>query len=424
MIIYPAIDLRAGRCVRLRQGDPNAETVFGDDPAAMARQWAAQGAEWLHVVNLDGALGATAAQIELLHRSPKVRIQHPGRNGESRAHEDLEESLPVNLRRLREIRKAVTIPIQFGGGLRTLEDIRLALELGADRVVLGTVALSNPQLVRDALARWGAERIVVSLDARDGKVATHGWQSVSSVDVVEAGHRMHALGVQRVLYTDIGRDGMLTGVDVQTTSRLGDVTGLSVIASGGVGGIEDLELLKEYEHFNIDGVIVGQALYMGRLELAQAITLGNRPLSRRSAGIVPMRRGENGAEFLLLYNLFFDQWQFPRGGVRRGEEDVIAARREFRTETGLRLAKLHEECRSTLNYTCFIRSYDIERTIVYFLGEVEPGEVTLGNVNHSEARWVEYHEAWELLAATAPEQLPALDAAQAWQSAQRSRTEL
>lgn len=418
MIIYPAIDLRAGRCVRLRQGDPKAETVFGEDPAVMARQWAAQGAEWLHVVNLDGALGASHAQIELLHRAPNVRIQHPGGNGVTNAREELLASLPVNLRRLAEIRKAVTIPIQFGGGLRTLEDIRLALELGAERVVLGTVALSNPQLVKDALAKWGAERIVVSLDARDGKVATHGWQSVSNVDVVEAGHRMQALGVRRVLYTDIGRDGMLSGVDVETTARLGDVTGLNVIASGGVAGIEDLELLKEYEHFNIDGVIVGQALYAGRLDLAQAIATGKRQLTRRSAGIVPVRKGARGAEFLLLYNIFFDEWQFPRGGVQRGEGDMEAAQREFTAETGLTLTHLHETCRTVLNYTCFIRSYDIDRTIVYYLGEVAPGEVLLGQLNHGEARWVDYAEAWELLTTTAPEQLPALDAAYAWLSRQ------
>ncbi|MGL4651859.1 MAG: HisA/HisF-related TIM barrel protein, partial [Caldilineaceae bacterium] len=400
MIIYPAIDLRQGRCVRLRQGDPAAETVFGDNPAEVAQRWQAQGAEWLHVVNLDGALGATKRQIDLLHASPTIHVQRPGQSAALSSSESLVESLPINLQRLREIRKATTSPIQFGGGLRTAEDIRLALELGADRVVLGTVAIANPALVSEAIARWGAERIVVSLDAREGKVATHGWQSVSNQDVVDAGHKMQALGVKRVLYTDIGRDGMLSGVDVETTSRLGDVTGLSVIASGGVASIDDIELLKEYEHYNVDGVIVGQALYTGRLDLAQAIAVGKRPLARRSAGIIPVRRGERGLEVLLLYNLFHDQWQFPRGKVAKDESDLVAARREFAEETGLTIARLHEERKTTLEYTCFIRSYDIERTIVYYLGEIAPGEIALGHMNHSEAQWVPTDEAWELLAAT------------------------
>ncbi len=414
MIIYPAIDLRAGRCVRLRQGDPAAETVFGDDPAAMARRWAEAGAEWLHVVNLDGALGTTAAQIDLLHRPTTVRVQRPGQGEATSARDALLASLPVNLRCLRAMRRAVTLPIQFGGGLRTLDDIRLALELGADRVVLGTAAVANPEWVSDALALWGPERIVVSLDARAGTVATHGWTASSGQDVIELGYRVQALGVKRVLYTDIARDGMLSGVDLETTSRLGDLTELKVIASGGVAGLDDIEALKEKEHFNIDGVVVGQALYTGRLDLAQAIAVGKRPLTRRSAGIVPLRRTARGPEFLLLYNHFFDQWQFPRGGVARGEPDLEAAVREFGLETGLPIAALHAECRTTLEYTCFIRSYDIERTIVYFLAEAGPGEITLGNANHCEARWVNYAEAWELLTATAPEQLPALDAAQRW----------
>jgi phosphoribosylformimino-5-aminoimidazole carboxamide ribotide isomerase len=203
-------------------------------------------------------------------------------------------------------------------------------------------------------------------------------------------------------------------VDVETTSRLGDLTDLKVIASGGVGSMEDICLLKEYEHYNIEGVIVGQALYTGQLELARAITVGNEPLTRRSAGIIPVRRTEAGLEFLLIYNCFFDQWQFPRGRVVQGESDMQAAQREFTGETGLPIVHLHEECRTTLNYTCFIRSYDIDRTIVYYLGVPGPGEVSLGHMNHCEARWASYGEAWELLVNTAPEQLPALDAAQGW----------
>jgi phosphoribosylformimino-5-aminoimidazole carboxamide ribotide isomerase len=411
MIIYPAIDLRQGRCVRLRQGDPAAETVFGDDPAAMARHWVSQGAEWLHVVNLDGALGATQAQLHALHRPNNIRIQHPGQQVALTPEQELEHDLPINLRRLREIRRAVTVPIQFGGGLRTIDDIQLALELGADRVVLGTVAIDNPGLVSEALLRWGAERIVVGIDARDGKVATHGWQSTSSVDAIELGHRMQALGVTRIVYTDISRDGMLSGVNLDLTSRLGDVTGLKVIASGGVAGIGDIEALKAREHYNIDGVIVGQAITPAHSSLAAAIRLGHQPLTRRSAGLIPFRWENGRPEFLLIYNLFFEQWQFPRGGTHRDEGDLECARREFAEETGLPVRKIHAQCRAQLHYMVTIRGYEIERTIIYYLAEIGPGEIRLGHENHCEARWAAPQEAWELLTETSPEQLPALDAA-------------
>lgn len=397
MIIYPAIDLRHGRCVRLRQGDPNAETVFSDDPANMAQHWVGQGAEWLHVVNLDGALGASDMHGE-----------------------DKPSDLPINLLRLQEIADAVTVPVQFGGGLRTLDDIHLALRLGAERVVLGTVAVENPKLVSEAVSRWGSDRIVVGLDARDGKVATHGWQATSQIDAVDLGHEMHAMGVRRVLYTDISRDGMLTGVNVEATARLGDITGLSVIASGGVAGIRDIELLKAREHFNIDGVVIGQAIYTGNLDLAAAINIGHRPLKRRSAGIVPYRRTEGRLEFLLIFNLFFEQWQFPRGGVEVAESDLACARREFLEETGLRIIRLHEECHIDLYYTAKIRDYSIERTVIYYPAHVELGEIHFGHENHCEARWVSYEEAWELLAETGPEQLPALDGAQEFLQGQPS----
>lgn len=411
MIIYPAIDLRQGRCVRLRQGDPSAETVFGDDPAAMARHWAAQGAEWLHVVNLDGALGATQAHLNALHRPPHILIQHPGQNKPVTPTEELEQNLPINLRRLREIRQAVDIPIQFGGGLRTLEDIQLALELGADRVVLGTAAIDNPGLISEALLRWGPERIVIGIDARDGKVATHGWQTTSNVDAIELGHRMQAMGVKRVVYTDISRDGMLSGVNIEMTSRLGDVTGLKVIASGGVAGVADIETLKAHEFYNIEGVIVGQALYTGALDLAEAIRIGHQPLVRRSAGLIPFRWENGEPQFLLLYNLFFEQWQFPRGGRHRNEGDITCARREFSEEAGLPVRKVYDACRTELHYTSVIRGFEVERTIVYYLAEIGPGEIRLGHENHCEARWVSAQEAWELLTETSPEQLPALDAA-------------
>ncbi len=246
--LFPAIDLRQGRCVRLRQGDPNAETVFAEDPVAMARHWVAQGARWLHVVNLDGALG---------------RQKRETREG---------NRLPVNLEVLARMAEMVPVSIQFGGGLRTLADIELVLNLGATRVVLGTVAVTQPELVRTALRRFGSERVVVGLDAREGRVATHGWLEVSDVSVERLGRAMHAAGVVRAVYTDIRRDGMLAGVDVEGAARLAESTGLRVIASGGVAGLEDIRALLAADH-GIEGVIVGQALYTGKIELADALAL-------------------------------------------------------------------------------------------------------------------------------------------------------
>lgn len=250
MIIFPAIDLRRGRCVRLRQGRAEDETVYEEDPTLAARRWVEEGAEWLHVVNLDGAFGET-------------------RGG---------ESLPVNLRRLAEIRAAVPgTPIQFGGGVRTAGDAGRALELGATRVVLGTAAVQNPSAVAEAVERYGAERVVVGIDARGGMVATHGWQQTSGVPAEELGREMRHVGVLRVVYTDISRDGMLTGVNVEATAALARSTGLKVIASGGVASLHDVALLKEAAgaviNGVIDGVIVGQAIYTGAVSLPEAIRL-------------------------------------------------------------------------------------------------------------------------------------------------------
>ncbi|MBI3959687.1 MAG: NUDIX domain-containing protein [Chloroflexi bacterium] len=409
MIIYPAIDMRRGRCVRLRQGDPNAETVYGEDPAAMARHWESQGAQWLHVVNLDGTLhyessalttdGSPSAVVSRLD-SPDAGLPAAG--------------LPINLRCLQRIRKAVSIPIQFGGGMRSLDDIRLALRLGADRVVIGTAAVKNPDLVREAIERWGPERVVVGIDARDGKVATHGWQETSELDVIELGHRMAALGVRRVVFTDINRDGLLGGVNVESTAQLGDMTDLLVIASGGVANIDDIRALKRHEHFNIEGVISGQAIYTGSLDLAEAIAVGNELLRRTSAGLLPYRRTDEGVRVLLLWNAFFEQWQFPRGGKEDGESELACAQREFSEETGLPILRVHADFRTTLRYVTRIRRHDIERTIIYYLAEAGPGAAVLGHDDHSEYRWVSLDEARHLLMDTSPEQLPALDAAEAY----------
>lgn len=232
--------------MRLRQGDPAAETVFSDDPVAMACHWAEQGAQWLHVVNLDGALG------------------------------DQDDDAP-NLTCLREMARAVPVPIQFGGGLRTLADVAKALDLGATRVVLGTVAAQQPALVAAAIERFGAERVVVGLDARNGRVATHGWQETTNLDVLDVACRLRGLGALRAVYTDIARDGMLSGVNVKATARLARQSGLRVIASGGVRELEDIRRLKTEEVSGIEGVIIGQALYTGLIDLRAALVLCTMP---------------------------------------------------------------------------------------------------------------------------------------------------
>jgi phosphoribosylformimino-5-aminoimidazole carboxamide ribotide isomerase len=246
MIVFPAIDLRHGRCVRLRQGRARDETVYSDDPVAVARYWVGQGAEWLHVVNLDGAFG----------EGPTKSIS----------------SLPINLRRLSEMRAAVPdTPIQFGGGLRSLVDLETALSLGATRTILGTAAVQDPELVADALERFGTERIVIGIDARDGKVATHGWLQTSTVTAAALGRAMFQQGVARAVYTNIARDGMLTGVDVEATAALAQDTGLQVIASGGVATLADVARLKQHAGAGIEGVVIGQALYTGAVSLPEAI---------------------------------------------------------------------------------------------------------------------------------------------------------
>jgi phosphoribosylformimino-5-aminoimidazole carboxamide ribotide isomerase len=234
MIIYPAVDLRGGRCVRLQRGDLAAESVLAADPVDAARRWTAEGAEWLHVVNLDGALGRSGAE---------------------------------NLCALERILAAVQIPVQFGGGLRTIEDVEHLLNLGVARVILGTVAVRQPQVVQEATARYGAERISVGIDVREGYVAIQG---------------MASLGVRRIIYTDVGRDGMLSGVNVEATARLARLSGLRVIASGGVASLEDVRLLRVSESEGIEGVIIGMALYRGAIRLGEAL---------RIAGGVPTNPG-------------------------------------------------------------------------------------------------------------------------------------
>jgi len=240
VIIYPAIDLRGGRCVRLERGDFDAETVFAENPVKMALRWTLGGARWLHVVNLDGALGRSGAS---------------------------------NLRALERILAATKVPVQFGGGLRSVEDVDRLLDLGVVRVILGTIAVQRPEVVGEALARHGADRVCIGIAARKGQVAIRGWSETTYVEAIDLARQMSALGVKRVVYTDIERDGMLAGVNVDATVQLAAASGLKVIASGGVSSLEDIRLLREHVEEGIEGVIIGMALYRGTIHLREAIKI-------------------------------------------------------------------------------------------------------------------------------------------------------
>lgn len=234
MNIYPAIDLRNGQVVRLKYGEPNQQTVFDADPLNVARRWAEAGAAWLHVVNLDGAFGDDV-----------------GASQKNRAL--LKPLCETGLR------------VQFGGGVRSMKDVEVALALGVERVILGTIAIEHPEIVIEAINVFGAEHIVVGLDARDGQVKTRGWQSDGGVDVISIGRRLRSSGVEIVVHTDIGRDGVLSGVNAAASIELARETGLKVIASGGVSSIEDVISLKDKPE--IEGVIIGRALYTGTIDL-------------------------------------------------------------------------------------------------------------------------------------------------------------
>jgi phosphoribosylformimino-5-aminoimidazole carboxamide ribotide isomerase len=234
MIVYPAIDIRRGRVVRLVHGDPERETVHGDDPVAVAARWRDAGAKWLHVVNLDGALGEAAQALDVLQAIA-----------------------------------ALGVPVQFGGGLRSLDDAARALDAGASRVILGTLAVREPEQAGEAVARFGADAVAVALDARGDRVATHGWQQVSAWTPAELGRRFAEMGVRHALFTDVSRDGDLSGVAVEATAALARETGLAVIASGGVAGLDDLRALRAAG--DIAGVVIGKALYTGALRLEDAL---------------------------------------------------------------------------------------------------------------------------------------------------------
>lgn len=236
MIIYPAIDIRGGKAVRLIEGDYNRETVFDADPLDAALRWQADGAEWIHIVDLDGARDGIRANADVIAR----------------------------------IRQETTVKIQLGGGMRTMSDIDAAASLGIDRIVIGSSAVNNPQLVDHAVAFYG-QRVAVGLDARDGRLATHGWTEQSDISAVEAGKRFSTLGVKHIVFTDIGRDGKLEGPNIPALTEMIQQIDTNIIASGGVSSLDDLHAIKAA---GAAGVIIGAALYHKRITLSEALTIG------------------------------------------------------------------------------------------------------------------------------------------------------
>ncbi|MDE2853756.1 MAG: 1-(5-phosphoribosyl)-5-[(5-phosphoribosylamino)methylideneamino] imidazole-4-carboxamide isomerase [Chloroflexota bacterium] len=235
MIIYPAIDLRGGKVVRLREGDPKRQIVFSEDPMATAQSWIDQGASWIHMVNLDGAFNSQSGNLGILEEAAKLDVR-----------------------------------VQYTGGLRDLTALGRAWDSGASRIVIGTLAVREPTAVAQAVARFGADAICVALDAKDGKVLTHGWTESSARSPLDLGALLYEQGARHALYTDVRRDGGMSGVNVDDTVALARETGLRVIASGGVSQLSEIEELAQTGM--VAGVIIGMALYQKRFTLAEALT--------------------------------------------------------------------------------------------------------------------------------------------------------
>ena len=237
MLIIPAIDLKDGKCVRLQQGDMDSATVFSDDPAAMARHWAGQGARRLHIVDLNGAVAGK----------------------------------PKNEKVIREMIAAVgeTLPIQLGGGIRDLDTIESYIDAGVGFVIIGTAAVKNPGFLHDACYAFPGH-IIVGLDAKDGKVAVEGWSKMTGHDVVDLGKKFEDYGVEALVYTDSGRDGMLTGVNVEATLKLAQAIKIPIIASGGLSSVKDVQAVCKLVPEGIVGAIAGRALYEGKLDFKKA----------------------------------------------------------------------------------------------------------------------------------------------------------
>jgi len=228
MMIYPAIDIKDGRCVRLKQGKFDDITVYYENPAEAAALWKAKGAEYIHIVDLDGAL----------------------------------EGVPKNLEVIREIANSVDIPVQIGGGIRSGQTVDLLLSAGVRRVIVGTMAVKNRELLEELVKEYG-DKIVVGIDAKDGKVAVEGWEEVSSIDSIELARELSTVGVKTVIYTDISKDGMMSGPNFEVYGELKEKTPLEVIASGGISSAEDIKRLAA---MGVDGAIVGKALYSGAID--------------------------------------------------------------------------------------------------------------------------------------------------------------
>lgn len=237
MLLIPAIDLKDGKCVRLKQGDMNDSTTFGEDPAAMARRWLDAGARRLHLVDLNGAFAGKPVNEAAI----KAIIQEVGSE----------------------------IPVQLGGGIRDLDTIERYLDDGLSYVIIGTAAVKNPGFLRDACTAFGGH-IIVGLDAKDGKVATDGWSKLSGHEVIDLAKKFEDYGVEGVIYTDIGRDGMLTGINIEATVKLAQALTIPVIASGGLSNISNIEELCAVEDEGVEGVICGRAIYSGDLDFAAA----------------------------------------------------------------------------------------------------------------------------------------------------------
>lgn len=238
MLVIPAIDLRDGRCVRLVEGRLDRETVYSNQPVDMAKHWQQLGAQYLHVVDLDGAFAG----------------------------------VPKNLEVIKGIVEALDIPVQVGGGIRDLDTIKLLIDLGLNRVILGTAAINQPDMVHQAVEQYG-EKIVLGIDARDGKVAVQGWAVESNMMVLDLALKMKDMGVTRVIFTDIRRDGTMKGPNLEATGELARATGLKVIASGGVSTLEDLIKIKALEGDGVEGAIMGKALYAGAVDFKEALAV-------------------------------------------------------------------------------------------------------------------------------------------------------
>ena len=237
MLLIPAIDLKDGQCVRLKQGDMDQSTVFGEDPAAMARNWVNKGARRVHLVDLNGAFAGK----------------------------------PKNEQAIRAILKEVgaEVDVQLGGGIRDLDTIERYLDAGLRYVIIGTAAVKNPGFLQDACTAFGGH-IIVGLDAKDGKVATDGWSKLTGHEVVDLGKKFEDYGVESIIYTDIGRDGMLSGINIEATVKLAQALSIPVIASGGLSNLEDIRRLCEVEGEGVEGVICGRSIYTGSLDFKSA----------------------------------------------------------------------------------------------------------------------------------------------------------